>query len=227
MLVSKSLHPQDYEELKQSVHDIHFGVARSLGALIQVYISHPHRYWEYASVLEAARALPDDFTAIDFGGGYGPLAVTLALTRGAHVREVELDARLDFRKEIGAMLHLEGRHQWEVGDLTTYQGEPTDLVTCVSVVEHVPPEQMDQAWSNLLAHVKLGGVLAVTLDYNDDNEREWSQDSERVTKYGPREIESVLGKLRANDFHFYCDPIYHGPQVNDYTFFRIIAQRSK
>lgn len=146
--LTKTLHPTDYNELLPEL------------AVITPYtteLTHPHRAWEYAMALRAyvdwltgcARDENTTGTAIDVGGHNSPFHKILA--------DMELvgpsgppDHPLVLDPGAGTV------------SVESYVGLPADVVTCISVVEHVP--DLQPFLRALVRATKPGGLLFLTSD---------------------------------------------------------------
>src|SRR6185369_15653990 len=89
----KAVELEDYLEIQDGVQMVQETV-RSLvreGAKLHVY--HPHRFWEYASAIQALLSLYGaevrHKAVLDVGSGFGPLGPTLSYKLGVQVMECE------------------------------------------------------------------------------------------------------------------------------------------
>jgi 2-polyprenyl-3-methyl-5-hydroxy-6-metoxy-1,4-benzoquinol methylase len=131
----------------------------------QMLTGHPYRLWEYVSLF---RVLEDPFEGrrlLDVGGA-GSILPCLLAEHGAKVVSLDLQPLL-----VGLTNHV-ARVQGidlcaEVADAVTVTGRDGefDVVTCVSVLEHVPPPEHPRLLQNLSRMLKPGGVLYLTFDY--------------------------------------------------------------
>lgn len=229
-MISKSLEPADYDDIKDGVRTLENGLAAILGGGFKTYIPHPHRRWEYGSAIEAYLrhfGLDTPTRALDMGCGHGPLGPALVLTTGATIQEMDNDFRLrKTRQQLIEGLDLDpARISFEVGDLAVTHLEPYDAVFCISVIEHVPEEDQDDAWENLASLVKPGGLLVVTTDFGASKDTPWTADSERNFKFDPERVLGVGRCLVSLGFNLQIEPAFNGPHVYDYTFFRWIARK--
>jgi SAM-dependent methyltransferase len=128
----------------------------------------PFRQLEYAYALEAIeRWGGNPGLALDAGSGITPFGHALA-ARGWNVTACDFDGEL-MRNLSGA--HLEtvygSRVHYEQQDLRhiDHADGTYDLVTCVSVIEHLGAPADRTAFAELRRVLKPGGLLVVTVDF--------------------------------------------------------------
>ena len=215
---SKSLHPDDYKELRSGISAVSWTLAWLRGLGRRVDWPHPHRMWEYASAWEATRGC---ISALDVGAGYGVMGPTLAGRRGANVLEVDADPRIvKDRQEVAQLFNIYRSEELELPATLP----PAEAVTCISVMEHVATQVQEAAWRSLARATKF--VLFVTVDFNPEVGGLWMNSELRQTQYGWNEIDQVVKWLEEEGLA--VAPVnreYHGNQVFNYSFFRIVAGR--
>ena len=216
---SKSVEVGDYQQQKEGMRALRYGMADCLGSGIPIFIPHPHREWEYSGALQACietfNGVPIE--AIDIGCGNSPLGVALT-SIGATVTEIDPDVRLEALRKPTPNRHF------KVGDLLTHSTDKQyDAVFCMSVIEHIYTKDQPVAWKRLADLVKPGGLLFVTTDFGLDRTIPWIADTERVHKFDPERVREVAALLEDERFTLDLDSTFHGPQVFDYTFFRWVA----
>jgi SAM-dependent methyltransferase len=207
--------------------------------------------WEYGSALTAYHdTFGDKLTkAIEIGSGNSPFGAALAISSKACVKEVDCDTapwgvkfvhdnenttkKVQYRidkaeNSLARQLYIPlERLSFEAGDLRTIDtATKYDAVFCLSVIEHVLQEGQQEAWEHLADLVSPGGLLVVTTDFGPEEERPWAHDTERNVKFTPSKITCIADTLKERGFTLDLDLTYHGDQVYDYSFFRIIAQKS-
>jgi len=99
-----------------------------------------------------------------------------------------------------------------------------DAVFCISVLEHVEPVSERLAWSNLASRVGRGGLLFITTDCVEHKGRTYMWDQYRRQNFTLEMLkERVEGLTSHGDFTPMGQPDWEwkGPQVHDYTFFRV------
>lgn len=224
MLLSKSLQLSDYDEILEGVRLVQMTDAQFSG---KFYFPHPHRLWEYGSAVQAhidkwlspMIGYVNPLTVLDVGGGYGALGPTFAIQLETKVTEIEIDQTI-----------IDKRNSLNIPNLTAELGSALDLsgekqynsVFCISVIEHISGWQ--RALIRLTRSVAPGGLLVLTTDFGETSDP-WINDSERDNKFVQKDIFEMLEILTEARFKFEADTKYHGAQVFDYTFFRIIAER--
>jgi len=180
---------------------------------------HPLRRWEYALALHAVRAWSVDRQAhvcYDVGGAGSPWAGILGDEVGTNVRIIDPV----YKPAPCALEQAVQRHP-----------PLADLVTCLSVLEHV--EDLDRFLYHLACLVAPGGLLVITVDFTHDQGDLIPQDVYhfhwmRQRIFNPYSLASTVAyPLLSRDFlHFgaldYAD---HGPQVYDYTFASLVLQK--
>ena len=222
-MLSKSFHPDDYDDLTPGLRDINQAICRARGKGLYVNIPHEHRLWEYASALQATRQHGGLIAnTVDIGCGHSALSV--ALTRQdpkrvcletdpedkvAYYREdiTKGFPRIEFQQK--AVMEVEGLY---------------DAVYCMSVIEHIPAEEQNAAWNQLANLVAPGGLLFITTDCCDEW-RDSANPSDREEFYTPRDIENRVFELAQRGFSYDIDTTYNGNYVYDYTFFRLAMRR--
>lgn len=97
-----------------------------------------------------------------------------------------------------------------------------DVVTCLSVIEHVP--DLDQFLYHLSCLVAPGGLLVLTTDCTDQpsdpttgfpkDDRHFHWDRQRI--FNPQSLEGIQGMLEAHDLSVFggVDWTYHGDYAN-------------
>lgn len=223
MLLSKSLQPSDYDEILEGVRLVQMADAKFPG---KFYFPHPHRLWEYGSAVQAhldrwninlGGLIPAD--VLDVGGGYGALGPTLATQLKEKVTELEINPIIVVQRNFLKIPNLTA----ELGSALDFTREKQyNSVFCISVIEHITEWQV--ALTGLISSVAPGGLLVLTTDYGETSDA-WVNDSERDNKFVEKDIFEMLEILVEAGFKFEAETRYHGPQVFDYTFFRIIAER--
>ncbi len=133
-----------------------------------VFTLNPYRQWEYASLLQRLPELGDRIRFLDVGGAGAALAYVLA-ERGHQGVAVDLNAELVATcADVGGKrkLRLEAKACDAAKDLSV-AGEGFDLVTLVSVLEHIPEQEWPMVFANCARVMRRGGWLYLTFDYGD------------------------------------------------------------
>jgi SAM-dependent methyltransferase len=127
-------------------------------------VAWPVRQLEYSFVLESAPPVAGQ-RMLDAGCGITPLAHVYAAA-GAEAHAIDGDAGLiKLLSQDGRSLYGESVH-YAVGDVTRlrFADNTFDVVTSISVLEHLPRGRDTAAVGELLRVLKPGGVLAITVD---------------------------------------------------------------
>jgi len=207
LLLSRSLHPSDYDHFPDELRivDAHAGA-----------LPHTHRRWEYGLTLHAiwrwiqARKRPVVGPVYDVGGGSG--------------------------STLHHMLNTWTQCETFVIDPTTESGPLeqcvranvplADVVTCVSVIEHVP--EWERFAYHLSCLVAPGGLLVLTMDYwNKCGPDTAANHPLRHQIFCPKsyaQLRNAFVPLHLTTFGG-VDPTWHGAHVWDYTFASLILEK--
>lgn len=112
----------------------------------------------------ASRSAAQSLDVLDIGAGTGRDAAWLA-DQGHNVLAVEPSPAM---QRIGKILHQNVAIKWQLDalpNLTSVRatGQTFDLITLSAVWMHVPPEERDEAFQSLVALLKAGGQIYLTL----------------------------------------------------------------
>lgn len=134
----------------------------------RLFTLNPYRLWEYCSLLQRLPELGDKTRFLDVGGAGAALAYALA-ERGHQGVAVDLNGEL-----VATCANVAGKRnlplEAKVCDATqdlSAAGEGFDLVTLVSVLEHIPEPEWGKVFSNCAQVMRPGGWLYLTFDYGD------------------------------------------------------------
>lgn len=233
---TRSLHPDDYDFLQRWSWPLINFQRRMVERSVPHREWHPHRFWEYASILQQFEELnvPRDAEVIDIGAGasffdpylarmYPLLCCTDSMKYGDVTEMVTAQ-----RKAYDVSLPLydllledmsEGRaYGW--GGAT----DKFDVTMCISTIEHV--DDHDRAFRELVRITKPGGLIFITSDYFRDLPQ-WEASPSRhlqVTPYMQAYVESIPEKFGL-DFVGTTDLEYRGDFVHSYSFVNICLQK--
>ena len=139
-----------------------------------IYV-HASKNWEYPFVLNAIRNeglhLKRGLRVADIGGGRGALSFALG-RMGAETEVFDIDFRWDSKGDAGIedrfIQNFRQVGHARFGSIFNIPAddESYDVVTCISVVEHIFYKR--QAIAELLRVLKPGGLLALTFDLVED-----------------------------------------------------------
>lgn len=211
--LSKTLHPDDLLQLTKELRlvDEHFTTEAE---------QHPLRRWEYAMALAAVKAWDHPkpaLVAYDVGGGGSPFPGMLADTIGSHVQIVD---------------PAYTPNAYTLQELLQHNPRLGDVVTCLSVLEHV--EDLDQFLYHLSCLVAPSGLLFLTMDYADDYTDDWPEDRFHFHWMRKRIFNAYGWQLAVAEAlqtqHQFAllgdvDSRYHGAYVYDYSFASLALQK--
>lgn len=178
---------------------------------------HPIRAWEYSQALEALETWTPPGPPLvpiliaDIGGAGSNFWRTLRAYTVLPIYRIDPnhdwanpdDSSLYFRQTIGQF--LQAREQ---------EGPPLfDAVFCLSVIEHVPDDELDGFEHDLVSLVKPGGLLVLTCDAAPGAVDIYHFHWMRKRIYTPDMLAGLLPALKpltSPDF------TWHGPTVYDY-----------
>jgi hypothetical protein len=202
LLLSRTLELPDYERFAEELKVVDRHNGQDLGL---------HRRWEFALALHA-------------------------IWRWREARERQPEGTIYAIGDIGRLdLMLTEWTECEVAVMRTplhgwVQSETalTDVVTCVSVITHVPDvEQLVYQLSCLLAP---GGLLVLTMEFwNRCGPDQAHHHHQRQRIYCPKTYAAL--RTLAQSYHLSTfgglDPAYHGAQVMDYTLASLVLEKKR
>jgi len=207
LLLSRTLDPADYELLKEElkVVDAH-GIEGQ----------HEHRRWEYALALHAVwrwqqRGGKLHDSLYDIGGAGSKFHLMLC-------EWCDVDTKvIDPRENTGT-----------VENFVRAGAALADVVTCLSVIEHV--EDVDHFLYTLSCLVAPGGLVVLTMDYWNRcgaDTAHFNHMRQRI--YCPKSYANL--RLQCTPLHLHTfggvDPSYHGANVYDYTFASLVLEKQR
>jgi len=208
--LSRTLDPKDYTRLSAELREVD---KHSLAG------QHPHRRWEYALALKAVTRWGGQTLGgapnpplYDVGGAGSPFHQMLASWTDTQV------VIIDPAEEGSGPL-----------DTWVHGGTPlADVITCISVIEHVPDLSAFVYQLNCL--LAPGGLLVLTMDYWDKCGKDTAKFAElRYRIFCPKTYGSLRLRCAALDLHPFggFDGKYHGAQVHDYTFASLVLEKRR
>lgn len=228
---TRSLHAADYGFLP-TVGDLHRFQDEMQRAGVPHREWHPHRLWEYASMLQQlgdfdVRA---DAEIVDVGAGASFFDPYLALT---HPRLCEIDCMMyETAAEQEAMVEAQRRHynvslplyNASIENLYGRFHEQFDVTMCISVIEHV--NDHDAGFAELVRITKPGGYIFITSDYFRDVAH-WEQSISRHLQVTPYTKEYVLSLPERFGVEFVgeTDLDYQGDFVHNYSFVNVCLRK--
>lgn len=128
----------------------------------------PFRKLEYSLVLDVLLDhLQPGTRFLDAGSGVTPLAYVFA-ERGVEAWACDGDAELIKNMTVLRPQRIYNSHvTYEAQDLTrlSYPDAHFDAISCVSVLEHIPPPYDQKAIQEILRVLKPGGIFVLTVDF--------------------------------------------------------------
>jgi 2-polyprenyl-3-methyl-5-hydroxy-6-metoxy-1,4-benzoquinol methylase len=225
---TRSLHPNDYEFLQDS-DDLRAFVDHMAHEGVPHREWHPHRIWEYASIMLQLRELgvPRDAEIVDVGAGASFFDPYLAL-RYPKLCEIDSMKYGDVtdmveaqRAHYGVALPL---YDLALEDLSPIQSDRFDVSMCISTIEHV--DDHDAAMRELVRITKPGGYIFITSDYFRSREH-WEMSISKhlqVTPYTKELVLNIPNQYRV-EFVGRTDLDYLGDFVHNYSFVNICLRK--
>lgn len=219
----------DYDALYDALRHIMPTMARMLGSHtpLNLRIQHEHRAWEYASAVACAMHLPPGALVLDVGAGLGLFGPVVAHSLRLRVIEVDQDVSYaKYRRPVVEWITANGGHM-EIKQLNLLATPPEahDMVTCLSVAEHVLPDDQEDFWRVLAKNVAPSGWLVCTVDYQVGGAAAINEDDREVL-YTADQVRQACAWLE--DEGLVVGPIDYADGealVANYTFFRLAAYR--
>jgi SAM-dependent methyltransferase len=226
---NRSLHPDDYGFLEPYVNPIRVFLAQMSAAGVPHREYHPHRFWEYGSVMQQLEALniPESAEIVDIGAGasffdpyctqkFHKLCCTDTEKYGDHSWMVERQREF---ANVAMPLFADPVERMPDGWSSVF-----DVVMCISTIEHV--DDHDAAFGELVRITKPGGYVFITSDYFRDLEQ-FEQSISRHLQVTPYRKEYVLDLPNrfAVDFVGPTDFDYRGDFVHNYSFCNVCLRK--
>lgn len=138
-----------------------------------LFTLNPYRQWEYASLLARLPEMGTSIRFLDVGGAGSLLPYVLAQKRHQGTATDTSPFLVAACREVAEKesLPLEAIVCDATRDLRN-AGREFDLVTMISVLEHIPEAQWPALWENLADSLRHGGWLYLTFDYGDYETRQ-------------------------------------------------------
>jgi SAM-dependent methyltransferase len=233
---TRSLHPDDYLFLQKHESALRIFQEEMVRQNIPHREWHPHRFWEYSSILQQLEELsiPSDAEIIDIGAGgsffdpflaqrfpllcctdsmkYGDVTPLVSAQRSAY--SISLPLYDLFLEDMRAQPAI----GW--GGAT----DKFDVTLCISTIEHV--DDHDTAFGELIRITKPGGLIFITSDYFRDLEH-FEQSVSRhlqITPYRETFILDLPNRFPI-DFVGETDLAYRGDFVHNYSFVNICLRK--
>jgi SAM-dependent methyltransferase len=233
---TRSLHPDDYAFLAEWHAPI---VAFQLDMVAKGVPHrewHPHRFWEYASIMQQLEQLgvPADAEVIDLGAGasffdpylalkYPRLCCTDIEFYGDHSWMVKAQ-----REHYGVALPLYNLPMENMAERPEIgwggAHEKFDVALCISTIEHIPDHE--NAMREMIRITKPGGYIFITSDYFRDLEHFDQSISRHMQVTGYREaFIKTIPEHWPVDFVGSTDLAYRGDFVHNYSFCNVCLRK--
>jgi 2-polyprenyl-3-methyl-5-hydroxy-6-metoxy-1,4-benzoquinol methylase len=232
---NRSLHPDDYSFLPH-VPDLHRFEWDMTARGIPHREWHPHRMWEYGSVLQQLGELGvlPDAEIIDIGSGFSFFDPYLALLfpnlcevdrfeHENHSYQVQLQR--DHYKVSLPLYHLSVEDLSPKPEIGWDGGhEKFDVTMCISVIEHV--HDHDAGMREMVRITKPGGYIFITSDYFRDDSH-WEVSASRSQQVTPYQKDFVLALPDRFGLEFVgnTDFDYRGDFVHNYSFVNVCLRK--
>lgn len=225
---TRSLHPDDYQFLEPWNAPL---VAFQLDMVAHGVPHrewHPHRFWEYASILQQLDELKIDRGALllDVGSGgcffapylamkYPNLFLTDSMKYGDITAMVQAQrayygVKMPLYDLLLENMEADLEKQWD-GRTGKW-----DVTMCISTIEHVDADKHDAAFMEMWRITKPGGYIFITSDYFRDLEQ-FERSPSRHLQFTPYQKEFVLNLPIRFPVEFvgetdldYCGDFIHG-----------------
>jgi len=216
MTYCKTLDPSDYHVFHEAQH---VDTIRNMVGTPGGRADHPHRNWEYGLVLHALREHGCK-TILDVGGG-GSVFAPAAAWIDMQITEVDSE---DYQEWVNHQSRVVSKPiDYQRCDFMDYAApHEFDAVTSISVLEHVPDDVT--FFRKLASHVKVGGILALTVDFWPDGEKRHPLPGQ-LRCYNQTMLEELFRPLENFETVGVLDYSHLGLYVNNYTFASLVLKR--
>jgi SAM-dependent methyltransferase len=233
---NRSLHPDDYGFLAPFCNPIRAFLDDMLVKGVPQREWHPHRFWEYASIMQqlTALAVPQNAEIIDIGSGASFFDPYLAL-QYPNLCCTDTEKYGDYswmvaaqRAHYGVALPL---YNIPVEDMSPHlsigwgdAADKFDVTMCISSIEHV--DGHDAGFREMVRITKPGGLIMITSDYFRDLEHFERSVSRhlQVTPYRKEFVEELPAKFGL-EFVGSTDLDYRGDFVHNYSFCNLCLRK--
>lgn len=226
---TRSLHPDDYNFLREWNEPIVAFQKDMVAKDVPHREWHPHRFWEYASIMQQLTELgvPASAEIIDIGAGASFFDPYLALKYPRlcctdSMKYGDVNAMVDAqRAHYGVEMPL---YDMIVEVMPSWMTGLFDVTLCISTIEHL--DDHDKGFAEMVRITKPSGLLMITSDYFRDAEQ-FEQSVSRhlqVTDYNDEFVRSLPNRF-AVDFVGGTDLGYRGDFVHNYSFCNICLRK--
>lgn len=224
-MYSKTLQLSDYVHMKRETQHIYNVVDVFRGCSSR--FEHKHRLWEYGMALKAI-ARENTRTLLDVGGG-GSIFAPATAWIGKKVLQVDPGELMAWIAQQNTVLQKHGFSNLLAFSQLDFLSFDTkrrwDIVTCISVLEHVPNDI--EFFKRLLRYVTPGGTLFLTVDFYPGDGQPIV--SGHLRTYNAEMLQHLIDIASDNEFVVVGDnPDYkhYDLVVNGCSFASIVLQKS-
>lgn len=225
-----SRHPDDEKDIETEIVELRYACKDLMDNGLNIEVPEC-RYWEYGTVLKMlkdycidTKTMPMDINFLDVGSGHGLMCPALSYLYGVNVTECE-PSDYQHREKTNAFLKSQDAKEIRVFPVSTdnLPDETFDMVSCISVIEHMTADIESRCWKNLVDRIKPGGLLFIDVDCIPDPNRSYIFDNLRVHNFTIPEMKERVELLQSYGMVTLGEPDYNwnGAMVHDFTFFRI------
>lgn len=168
----------------------------------QILTCNPYRLWEYGSLFLRYDPARPWRTFLDVGGAASPLPFLLA-ELGIGGRAVDLQPLL-----VAVCNHVASVRALPLAaaviDITAESEAPEsfDLITCISVLEHIAPANRARVLQSIFRALRPGGLFYMTFDYGDYVETDQYRGAESHTTSSVPDLGELCASIEACGFIF-------------------------
>jgi len=224
-----TIHPDDMLEIREGVEAAQRAVDYLHAEGARIEVPTPWRWWEYGTpiqmMLNQYKEHITDIEVLDVGSGWSALGPTLALLYGTQVTEYE--PNIDYCRDrifVNMVLANKGQKVLQVHQvgLENMPQDQFDVVSCISVLEHVNPQLERSFWTALAQRVRPNRMLYITTDCLPERGKPYTYDNLRTQNFVVDDLKERVEFLMSFGFIPLGKPDwkFNGCFVYDYTFFR-------
>lgn len=233
---NRSLHPDDYQFLVKWDAQLRAHLRDMVNRNVPHREWHPHRFWEYASILQQLEELgvSEEAEMIDVGSGasfFDPLLATMfpRLCCTDNMQYGDINPMVEAQRKafkISLPCWNIDMENMPAGATPGWGGatDKFDVTMCISSIEHV--HNHDAAMKELIRITAPGGYLFITSDYFRDIPQ-WEASPSRhlqITPYMKEYVETIPERF---DLEFVgpTDFDYKGDFVHTYSFVNLCLRK--
>jgi SAM-dependent methyltransferase len=238
---TRSLHPDDYYFLQKYVTPLEVFLRDMLAHNVPCRDWHPHRFWEYGSILQQLDELqvPQSARLIDIGSGGSFFPPYVKKVAGYDISVTDSMKYGDILHVLwsqcvyyGIEIPLYALPAEDMGPHVALQppwdgaSNAWDVVMCISTIEHVDADKHDEALREICRITKPGGLIFITSDYFRDLQQ-LEHSPWKDWQYTPYMKDFVLSIPQIIDADFVGDTDldYRGDFVHNYSFVNICLRK--